>query len=62
MPSRTKHNIESNCVIFDDYCHDETTTIEPTYQEIYKYETNLIVDFFKKIKYIIKSWKKHLSI
>jgi len=62
MPRRTKHNIESNCVVFDDYCHDETNNKEATYKEIYKYETNLMLDFFNKIKYTVKLWKKHLSI
>ena len=27
MPLREKHNIESNCVTFDDSCYDETETL-----------------------------------
>ena len=62
MPRRTSHNIESNCVVFDDHCYDETPNKQPSYQDIYKYETNLMLDFFKKIKYTITLWKKHLNI
>lgn len=45
---REKHNIESNCVTFDDDCYNETQK-QDTYQTMYDYETRVVKDFTQKI-------------
>ena len=41
MTKRKEHNIESNCVSFDDDCWNETQNQE-TYRTIYDYETKIV--------------------
>ena len=43
---RQKHNIESNCVTFDDYCYDETNYCD-SIMAIDRKELGAIKKFFK---------------
>ena len=43
--TRQQHNIKSNCVVFDDYCYDETNDYYSDINAMDKQE----IDWFKKI-------------
>ena len=39
MTRRQQHNIESNCVSFEDDCYNENIHAQENYQTVYNYET-----------------------
>lgn len=49
MPRRHEHNIESNCVSFDDSCFDETNSYNQSITEMNKYEEQVIKSVVRKV-------------
>ena len=49
MPRRQQHNIESNCVSFDDSCFDETNTYYQSITEMDKQEVQAIKSVVRKV-------------
>lgn len=56
MAHRKIHNIESNCVTFDDYCYDETASYYTNIAAIDKKELNWLFRIFNKIVVLFKSF------
>lgn len=48
MPRRQQHNIESNCVSFEDDCYNEQEH-KDTYVTMYQYETEKMKEFADKV-------------
>jgi hypothetical protein len=66
MTRREKHKIESNCVSFDDDCHNETNSYAENSQTVTAADNQILSDTFSSVyksgQSFIKNLEKKLSL
>ena len=61
MTRREKHKIESNCVSFDDDCHNETNSYAENSQTVTTADNQILSDTFSSVYKSGQSFIKNLE-